>query len=110
MKKVKYFLIYGMTYGALSLLPLLSYAEDDDGLGGMAQRLAGGPLEGLYSFMRGVCLLVGIVLLMVAVNKYQRHRMNEQEVPISTPIVYAILGAVMILLSFVHKLIEMSSS
>ena len=91
------------------LYPLSSYAQDSEGLGEMADKLVEGPLYGLYGFMKGVCVVVGVSLLIAAFNKYRWYRRNPQEVPISTPIVYVLLGILMIALPFIYYLVDITS-
>ncbi len=78
---------------------------DVEGFGQIAEQLNQGPLFGLEKFLYGVCYVVGAILLINAYNKYNRHRRNPQEVPLSTVIVYVILALVIIGITFVKHLL-----
>jgi hypothetical protein len=95
--------------GAVLLFPLQVLAYDDDGttgFGRMASHLVRGPMTVLMSFMDDACYVAGVILLLVAFNKYLRYRENPQETPISTPIVYLILGIGVILLPLAYYLVQ----
>ena len=94
---------------AMLFWPLSVFAYNDEeatGLGRMASHMIQGPMTILMHFIDDACYVAGIVLLLVGFNKYMRHRQNPQEIPISTPIVYFILGIVIILLPFSYYLVQ----
>lgn len=95
---------------ATLLFPLQVFAYNGDdgttGFGKMAGQLVQGPMTILMSFMDDACYVAGVVLLLVAFNKYLRYRENPQETPISTPIVYLVLGIGIILLPLAYYLAQ----
>jgi len=50
-----------------------------------------------------IAVLVGVFFIFSAFMRYLRYRENQQEVPISTVIVYLLVGLVMIGLAFVYQ-------
>jgi len=96
--------------GAVLLFPLQVLADNGDdgttGFGRMAGQLVRGPMTVLMNFMDDACYVAGVILLLVCFNKYLRYRENPQETPISTPIVYLILGVGVILLPLAYYLVQ----
>lgn len=53
--------------------------------------------SGINSVFSGICLIVGIGLIFASFLQYKQHRLNKLLVPISKPIVWFILGIVLVL-------------
>jgi len=107
-EKLKYWLRAVFFLGMILFCPVIALAEDGGvtGFGAMAGQIVQGPLTIVMNFMNDACYVAGVVLLLVGFNKYLRYRQNPQETPISTPIVYFILGVVVILLPFSYYLVQ----
>lgn len=89
------------------LFPFSAFAEEGPAsFGKMAGDMVQGPLTLVMNFMDDACYIAGIVFLLVGFNKYLRYRDNPQETPISTPIVYFVLGAVVVLLPLIYYLVQ----
>lgn len=88
--------------------PTMVWAET--GLGSVAESMVQGPLTIIMNFIDDACYVAGIIMLLVGFNKYLRYRQNPQETPISTPIVYVILGVAIILLPFVYYLVQRANA
>lgn len=87
--------------------PMMVWARDETtGLGTMAEHMVQGPLTIIMNFIDDACYVAGIIMILVGFNKYLRYRQNPQETPISTPIVYFVLGVAIILLPFVYYLVQ----
>lgn len=64
-------------------------------------------LEGgqvLTKLMWAVCVVVGIGVLAAAFTQFQIHRRNPKLVPLTTPVLYLILGVSAIALPFVNTM------
>ncbi|MGD9108389.1 MAG: hypothetical protein PVI75_04380 [Gammaproteobacteria bacterium] len=88
--------------------PTMVWAQT--GLGSMAESMVQGPLTIIMQFIDDACYVAGIILILVGFNKYLRYRQNPQETPISTPIVYFLLGVAIILLPFVYYLVQRANA
>lgn len=68
-------------------------------LGDMAKTLlVGGGI--LTKLMWAVCIVVGIALIAAAFTQFQIHRRNPKLVPLTTPVLYMILGIIAIAIPF----------
>jgi len=68
-------------------------------LGDMANTLlVGGGI--LTKLMWAVCIVVGIALIAAAFTQFQIHRRNPKLVPLTTPVLYLILGIIAIAIPF----------
>ena len=97
--------------GAILLFPLQVFAYNGGGttttgLGTIAHQMVEGPMTIIMGFMDDACYVAGAVLLLVGFTKFLRYRQNPQETPLSTPIVYAILGIGVILLPWAYYLVQ----
>jgi hypothetical protein len=91
--------------------PMMVWAQDGTtGLGSMAESMVQGPLTIIMNFINDACYVAGIIMILVGFNKYLRYRQNPQETPISTPIVYFLLGVAIILLPFVYYLVQRANA
>lgn len=71
-------------------------------LGDMAQSLlVGGGI--LTKLMWAVCIVVGIILIAAAFTQFQIHRRNPKLVPLTTPVLYLILGIIAIAIPFIGQ-------
>lgn len=83
----------------LALLYSGCAAAEGVALGDMANTLlVGGGI--LTKLMWAVCIIVGIALIAAAFTQFQIHRRNPKLVPLTTPVLYLILGIVAIAIPF----------
>lgn len=90
--------------GSIMLTLLYSGCAAAEGvaLGDMANTLlVGGGI--LTKLMWAVCIIVGIALIAAAFTQFQIHRRNPKLVPLTTPVLYLILGIVAIAIPFVGQ-------
>lgn len=72
-------------------------------IGQIAQTLsAGGGV--LQKLMWAACIIVGIMLISAAFTQFQIHRRNPKLVPLTTPVMYLILGIVAIAIPFTNTI------
>ena len=109
MQKLKDWLRTALFIGMLLFCPTMVWAEHT-GLGSMAESMVQGPLTIIMNFIDDACYIAGIIMILVGFNKYLRYRQNPQETPISTPIVYFLLGAAVILLPLVYYLVQRANA
>ncbi|HSX20833.1 MAG TPA: hypothetical protein VLG38_06920 [Gammaproteobacteria bacterium] len=64
--------------------------------------LTGGDV--LSKLMWAVCIIVGVALIAAAFTQFQIHRRNPKLVPLTTPVLYLILGIVAIAIPFVGQM------
>lgn len=64
--------------------------------------LVGGDV--LSKLMWAVCIVVGVALIAAAFTQFQIHRRNPKLVPLTTPVLYLVLGICAIALPFVGQL------
>lgn len=64
--------------------------------------LVGGDI--LTKLMWAACIVVGIALIAAAFTQFQIHRRNPKLVPLTTPVLYLILGIVAIAIPFLPQL------
>ncbi len=75
---------------------------DGVALGDMANTLlVGGNI--LTKLMWAVCIVVGIALIAAAFTQFQIHRRNSKLVPLTTPVLYLILGIIAIAIPFIGQ-------
>lgn len=53
-----------------------------------------------------VCIIVGIMLIAAAFTQFQIHRRNPKLVPLTTPVMYLILGVAAIAIPFMNRMTE----
>ena len=58
----------------------------------------------LVKMMWAACIIVGVSLTVVSFTYFQTHRMNPKLVPLTTPILYLILGLLAICLPFAERI------
>jgi hypothetical protein len=61
-------------------------------------------------FAHAASIIVGVVLLVMAVTLFKAHRYNPKYVPLEKPIVYVLLGAVLVSLPFFNILFGSTGS
>lgn len=76
------------------------------GIGGLAEEVVEGPMTVLLNVMVMICYFVGVLLIVGGVSKYFLHRKSPQMAPLSTVIVYFILGILAILLPLTLRLMS----
>jgi hypothetical protein len=95
-----------ITCGSIILAALYScsvIASDGVPLSDVSQTLlVGGGV--LTKLMWAVCIVVGIALIAAAFTQFQIHRRNPKLVPLTTPVLYLILGIVAIAIPFVSQI------
>lgn len=64
--------------------------------------LVGGDV--LSKLMWAVCIVVGVALIAAAFTQFQIHRRNPKLVPLTTPVLYLILGICAIALPFIGQI------
>jgi len=57
----------------------------------------------LTKLMWAVCIVVGIALIAAAFTQFQIHRRNPKLVPLTTPVLYLILGIIAIAIPFISQ-------
>lgn len=86
----------------LALLGLASSAYAAT-LGDVARALStGGGI--LQKLLWAACIVVGILLIAAAFTQFQIHRRNPKLVPLTTPVMYLILGIVAIAIPFMDTM------
>lgn len=90
--------------GMLSVFMYSSNAlAEGTSLGSMSGTLlVGGGI--LTKLMWAACIVVGIALIAAAFTQFQIHRRNPKLVPLTTPVLYLILGIVAIAIPFVPQI------
>ncbi|MBU1629115.1 MAG: hypothetical protein KKH06_03435 [Gammaproteobacteria bacterium] len=82
-------------------LSFVVYA-DDVTFGSVSGDIVEGPLTGLRHVISGICYLVGFMFLVVSIKKYIGWRMAPNQLGLSTPLMYFLLGTALILLPLVY--------
>lgn len=96
--------IKSLSGGGALLLALTSQSAFADGasLAHISKNLlVGGHI--LTKLMWAACIVVGIALIAAAFTQFQIHRRNPKLVPLTTPVLYLILGIVAIAIPFVPQ-------
>jgi hypothetical protein len=73
-------------------------------LGAVAETLSAGG-EVLSHIVLGACLIIGISLIVLAGVYYQGHRHNAKMVPLSKPVLYLVLGLLLLSIPFLDQFI-----
>lgn len=84
----------------LSIIPILSFAAQKSGIGGVASNMME-PVSVLTDFVHSACLLLGGIFFFAAVVKYFEHRRSPTMVPVSTVVFLFIAAIVLILLPII---------
>lgn len=93
-----------LSFALLLTMPALARASE----GGMTLAevsqtlLVGG--DALAKLMWAACIVVGIALIAAAFTQFQIHRRNPKLVPLTTPVMYLILGVVSISIPFIDTM------
>lgn len=80
----------------LSLLSVSTVYAQEEEQGSVSKNLMS-VFSGMNSIFSGICIIVGIGLIFASFLQYKQHRMNKLLVPISKPIMWLILGIVLVL-------------
>ncbi len=97
MKKHRYLKSLLSCLGILSLIPIPGMAAES--LGTIANNLLV-PATGIAHMLNLASVICGTGFLLAAVLQYKNHRDNPQEVPLSRPVTYLILGLALVLLPY----------
>lgn len=68
-----------------------------------------GPMQGLAHMLNLASVICGTGFLLAAVLHYKKHRDNPQEVPLSRPVTYMILGLVLVILPYFTMISQAAS-
>lgn len=82
----------------------IGYKNRDVGIGGMANNLMD-PVGIVTEFVVNGSIIIGVCFLFSAFLRYTRYRMNPLESPLSTVMVFILIGLILIGLPFVRKLL-----
>ncbi len=63
-----------------------------------------GTTRGLHDFIQGVSLVAGVGLLLGSFIQYRDHKRNPNQVRLSTPVVFFILGLTLVALPYISRL------
>jgi len=88
----------------LSLLPAFVMAEGVPLASASQVLLVGG--EVLSKVMWAACIIVGIALIAAGFTQFQIHRRNPKLVPLTTPVLYLILGVCAIAIPFFDRITD----
>lgn len=89
-------------FGILSSIMYSSVSDAVQGLSEIGTDIIQGPYALLNRLMRGGCYILGTALLMAGFVKYKRHKMNPQETPLLEPVVYTLLGIILVVIPFIY--------
>lgn len=111
-KTLYYILSRSIVYIAIVVSVFLNFAmaDSNEGISALLNELIQGPLMTFLRFVDETCYILGIGLVIAGISKYFTHRRNPQMVPLSTVIVYIILGVTTFLLPFVLYLMNASTN
>jgi len=70
----------------------------------VAANLAMGPVAIFLKFFYAACYITGAILLINGYAKFRHFRRNPQEMPLSTSLVYVILGIALMLIPFIQNI------
>jgi len=93
----------------LVLMAGVVFAEERHTFGDIARKLIVGT-DILTRFFHFICVMVGIGLCVMTVSLYKMHQQNPKFMPLDRPILYFILGLVLISLPFWGNFIETGST
>lgn len=68
----------------------------------VAANIAMGPVAVFLNFFYTACYITGAILLINGYAKFRHFRRNPQEMPLSTSLVYIILGIALMLIPFIQ--------
>lgn len=88
-------LLFGITFSSITLAAVDAGVPLADVVTSL---LLGGSI--LSKLMWAVCIVVGVALIAAAFTQFQIHRRNPKLVPLTTPVLYLILGICAIALPF----------
>jgi len=94
-------LIYIFIAMCLCLYSGYSNAQQAAGIGLVAGNMLA-PIDMLRQMMNAASIILGLYMLTAAITRYFRFRQNPQESPISTVIMWGILGIVLIVIPLLH--------
>ena len=60
----------------------------------------------IVKMMWAACIITGIVLIAASFTQFQIHRYNPKLVPLTTPILYLILGVIAIAIPFAGRIFD----
>jgi hypothetical protein len=63
-----------------------------------------GPTVGMAKFMSGVSIVAGIGFLIGSLMQYSEHKKNPQQIRLTTPVLFFILGLLLVGLPYASKL------
>lgn len=90
-------------YIGFLLLPMVGFADEMVGIGGMAEHLLE-PVSVVSDFIGTASIVVGAACLFGSVIRYTQYRVNPLAFPLSTVVVLFIIGVILVLLPFTYKL------
>jgi hypothetical protein len=97
----------------LSIVLMLSvgavFAEEYPTFGDIAKTLLAGT-DILTRFFHFICIMVGIGLCVMSVSLYKLHQQNPKFIPLDRPVLYFVLGLVLISLPFWGNFIKTHSA
>lgn len=85
------------------LLSSLCFGSDVPTIGSIADKLTIGT-DLLTRFMVAVCIVMGVGLIITGLTLYKAHRNNPKFVPLDRPVMYAVLGLLVILIPFLGEI------
>lgn len=101
MQKINSTLKYVISICVFFYVPSLLAAQS---LGSISDYLVNGPLYGIGKLGQAIAFIAGAGFLLAGIFQYKNYRDNPQQVRLSTPITYLILGLVLIALPFIAML------
>jgi hypothetical protein len=99
MKKLK------KNYLIFSLVIMTGFVHADVPLKEVSSTLLVGG-DALTRVIWAACIVVGIMLIAAAFTQFQIHRRNPKLVPLTTPVMYLILGVAAIAIPFTNRIID----
>jgi hypothetical protein len=106
-KKKQFSLIIKMLI--VFLIPCMASPVLADTLGTLSENLLG-PTSFVTQMLVYACYIVGVVFFFMALAQYKIHRESPKLVPLTTPIMLAIFGAVLVLLPYFSTLFNSGSA
>lgn len=104
---------YAFSRGALLFIGLtasnLAFTAEAKSFGEIAGNLLSGAIL-LTDFLHAVCLALGIGFVIYSFVTYQTHRQNPKLMPLDRPIIYLVLGLVLIAIPFLDYLLGQTGS
>lgn len=84
----------------LVFVPILSYADQRIGIGGVAQNMMD-PVEVFSDFVHSACIVIGGSFIFASIIKYVEHRRSPLMIPISTVVFLFLAGLLLVLLPLI---------